>query len=94
MSGLQIVIVGARSNPKTQELISAVRGRSLPMATLIVADPDEKLAETHPAFGKTMQGRVPTAYICRQQNCSAPVTSPVALSQMLQMPIQMAAGRA
>ncbi|HEX3673353.1 MAG TPA: thioredoxin domain-containing protein, partial [Rhizomicrobium sp.] len=94
MSNLQIVIVGARGNAKTQELIAAVRGRSLPSATLIVADPGEKYADPHPAFGKTMQGGVPTAYICQYQNCSAPITSPVALSQMLQMPAQSPAGRA
>jgi hypothetical protein len=94
MSGLQIVIMGARGNTRTQELIAAVRGRSLPSATLIVAEPGEALAETHPTFGKTMQAGQPTAYICQNQNCSAPITSPVALSQMLQMPAQMAAGRA
>ncbi len=93
-SGLQIVIVGPRGNAKTQELISAVNGRSLPMNTLIVVDPEEKFAETHPAFGKSMQGGVPTAYVCQQQNCSAPITSPVALSQMLQLPVQAVAGRA
>jgi uncharacterized protein YyaL (SSP411 family) len=94
MTGLQIVIVGPRGNTKTQELIAAVRGRSLPAATLIVAGPNEKFAETHPAFGKSMQGGVPTAYVCQQQNCSAPITSPVALSQMLQLPAQAVAGRA
>jgi hypothetical protein len=94
MTGLQIVIVGARNNAKTQELISAVHGRSLPSAVLIVADPDAKYPETHPAFGKTMQGGTPTAYICRQQNCSAPITSGVTLSQMLQMPMQRPAGTA
>jgi uncharacterized protein YyaL (SSP411 family) len=88
-SGLQIVIVGPRTNTRTHELVSAVRGRSLPMATLIVVSPNETFADTHPAFGKSMQGGVPTAYICQQQNCSAPITSAVALSQMLQMPAQM-----
>jgi uncharacterized protein YyaL (SSP411 family) len=86
MNGLQVVIIGQRSNARTQELIAAARGRSLPSATLIVADPSETFRDTHPAFGKTMQGGVPTAYLCKHQNCSPPITSPVALSQMLQGP--------
>jgi uncharacterized protein len=93
-SNTQIVIVGPRSNAKTQELIAAVRGRSIPATVVIVVDPAETHAETHVAYGKTMQGGVPTAYICQQQNCSAPITSPVALSQMLQLPVQAVAGRA
>jgi hypothetical protein len=96
MSGLQIVIVGPPGHARTQELISAVNGRSLPARTLVLADPGETYADTHPAFGKTMQAGTPTAYVCIQQNCSAPITSPVALSQMLQLPVRQAAvaGRA
>jgi uncharacterized protein len=75
-------------------LIAAVNGRALPSATLLVVEPDQKFPENHPAFGKTMQGGAPTAYICQQQQCSAPITSPVALSQMLQLPMQQVAGRA
>jgi uncharacterized protein YyaL (SSP411 family) len=93
-SGLQIVIVGPRDNAKTQELIAAVEGRSLPMRALVVIGPDDKLAETHPAFGKTMLNGQPTAYVCQRQNCSPPVTSAVTLSQMLQLPPRPAAGQA
>jgi uncharacterized protein len=94
MGGMQIVIVGRRDNAKTQELIAAVNGRSLPGVALTVVDPDETFPDTHPAFGKTMQGGVPTAYICQHENCSQPVTSPVTLSQMLQLPAQRVAGNA
>jgi uncharacterized protein YyaL (SSP411 family) len=86
MTGLQIVIVGPRGHHKTRELMEAVTGRSLPNRTLLVVEPDEVLHETHPAFGKTMQNGVPTAYVCVRQTCSAPVTNPVTLSQMLQLP--------
>ncbi len=84
--GLQIVIVGEFGNPRTQELINSVRGRSLPARVLVTVDPREQLAEGHPAYGKTMQNGQPTAYVCQQQNCSPPVTNPVQLSQMLQLP--------
>jgi hypothetical protein len=48
--------------------------------------PEEKLPENHPAYGKTMQNGQPTAYVCRGNICSSPVTSAVTLSQSLQMP--------
>ncbi len=87
-AGLQIIIVGPIANPKTHELVAAVMGRSLPQKTLMMVEPGQTLAETHPAFGKTMENDQPTAYVCQHQTCSAPVTNPVALSQMLRLPPQ------
>ncbi len=86
LSGLQIVVVGQRNNGKTQELISAVLGRSLPNKLLLVVEPGEELPEGHPAKGKAMENGQPTAYVCQHQNCSAPIANPVTLSQVLQLP--------
>ncbi|HEX9158756.1 MAG TPA: hypothetical protein VF835_00890, partial [Rhizomicrobium sp.] len=86
MTALQIVIVGQIDNPKTHELANAVLGRSLPCRTLIVVDPRESLPAAHPAQGKTMQNGQPTAYVCQRMTCSAPITNPVTLSQILQLP--------
>jgi uncharacterized protein YyaL (SSP411 family) len=86
MTALQIVIVGQIDNPKTHELANAVLGRSLPCRTLIVVDPREGLPAGHPAAGKTMQNGQPTAYVCQRMTCSAPITNPVTLSQVLQLP--------
>jgi uncharacterized protein YyaL (SSP411 family) len=86
VTGLQIVIVGPLNNPKTHELISAVMGRSLPNRTLLLADPAQEFAEGHPAYGKKMENGQPTAYVCQRQTCSAPITNPVTLSQVLQLP--------
>jgi uncharacterized protein YyaL (SSP411 family) len=86
LAGLQIVIVGQKDSPKTQELVSAVMGRSLPNRLLMVVAPDEALPETHPAFGKKMENGQPTAYVCQHQNCSAPIANAVTLSQVLQLP--------
>jgi hypothetical protein len=33
-----------------------------------------------------MQDGQPTAYVCQRMTCSAPITNPVALSQVLQLP--------
>ncbi len=86
LAGLQIVIVGPRDSAKTQELVSAVLGRSLPNRLLMVVAPDQPLHETHPAFGKAMENGQPTAYVCQHENCSAPISNAVTLSQVLQLP--------
>ena len=85
-AGLQIVIVGPLTSPKTHELVSAVVGRSLPNRMLIMVDPSQELPAGHPAHGKTMVGGVPTAYICQRMTCEQPITNPVTLSQALQLP--------
>jgi len=93
LTGLQIVVVGPLTNPKTHELTNAVMGRSVPNRTLVLADPEQGVPHSHPAFGKTMENGQPTAYICQRQTCSAPITNPVTLSQVLQLP-QRPAGTA
>jgi uncharacterized protein YyaL (SSP411 family) len=93
ITGLQIVIVGPVTNPKTHELTAAVLGRSLPNRLLMVVSPDEPLPEAHPAFGKTMQNGQPAAYICQRGTCSAPITNPVTLSQALQLPVRPQQGQ-
>jgi uncharacterized protein len=94
MTGLQIVVVGPVTSPKTHELVAAVMGRSLPNRTLVLADPGQTLNEGHPAYGKKMENGQPTAYVCQRETCSAPITNPVTLSQALQLPPQHAAGQA
>ena len=85
-TGLQIVIVGPLNNTRTHELAAAVLGRSLPNRFMVVTAPDQPLPQGHPAHGKTMENGQPTAYVCQRQTCSAPITNPVTLSQMLQLP--------
>jgi uncharacterized protein YyaL (SSP411 family) len=88
MNALQIVIVGPQADPRTIDLANAVLGRSVPNKIVTIISPDEELPEGHPARGKTMENGQPTAYICRDNLCSAPVTSAVNLSQVLLMPAQ------
>jgi uncharacterized protein len=85
-TNLQIVVIGPLSHPKTRELVAAVLGRSLPNRLLIVVEPGQALPEGHPAQGKTMENGQPTAYLCQRGTCTAPMTNPVALSQMLLLP--------
>ena len=94
IAGLEIVIIGHRNHAKTQELIAAVLGRSLPNRTLQIIDPTESIPQGHPAHGKTMENGQPTAFVCQRQTCSAPITNPVTLSQVLQSPPARAQGQA
>ena len=85
-TGAQIVIVGPRNNPRTQELIRTVWGKALPNRLLYVVETGEALPTGHPAFGKGMQNGAPTAYLCQRNICSVPITSAVTLSQALTLP--------
>ena len=86
INGLQIVVIGERNNPRTQELIHTVWGRSLPNRLLLVVDSADDLPEGHPAKGKPAQNGQPTVYLCQRNACSPPVTSAVTLSQALTLP--------
>ena len=88
VTGFQVVIVGPRNNPRTQELIRAVWGKALPNRLVYVVDSGDALPLSHPAFGKGMQNGAPTAYICQRNTCSTPITSAVTLSQVLTLPPQ------
>jgi len=89
-----VVVLGPRSHPKTQELIAAVIGRSLPNRTLQVVDSGDALPAGHPAHGRPMENGMPTAYICQRLTCSAAIANPVTLSQVLQLPPARVQGQA
>ncbi|HLY58630.1 MAG TPA: thioredoxin domain-containing protein [Stellaceae bacterium] len=80
----QVVVVGDRAEAGTQALLAAVQAVSLPNRILSVIRPGEALPALHPAFGKTQEGGKATAYVCRGQTCSLPVTEPAALKAALQ----------
>jgi uncharacterized protein YyaL (SSP411 family) len=86
INALQTVVVGPRSNSRTQELIHAVWGRVLPNNLLVVVESTDALPDGHPAKGKPLQGGQPTVYVCQRDVCSPPVTSAVTLSQSLTLP--------
>jgi len=94
VSGFQVVVVGPRNNPRTQELIKVVWGKVLPNRLLYVVDSGEGLPTGHPAFGKGMVNGAPTAYLCSRADCSAPITSAVTLSQVLTLPPRAPVGSA
>ena len=85
-SCLEIVVFGPPSDSRTQDLIKAALGRSLPNKLLMTVAPGEVLPTGHPAEGKYMQEGQPTVYICGGSICSPPVTSAAVLSTVLQLP--------
>ena len=80
---VDIVIVGTRSEPATDALLSAVRDCSLPLHTLQVFAPGTKLPKEHPAAGKTDAKKIPVAYVCVDNRCSLGLTTPGELIQIL-----------
>jgi len=93
LTDLHLIVIGPLANPKTHELSAAILGRALPNRCLSVVPPDYVFPEGHPMHGKTMANGQPTAYLCQRQTCSAPITNPVTLSQMLQLPQRPQAGQ-
>jgi uncharacterized protein YyaL (SSP411 family) len=92
-SALHLVVVGPLNHAKTHELTNAILGRALPNRFLSVMGPEDSFPEGHPMHGKGMQNGQPTAYVCQRGTCSAPITNPVTLSQMLQLPARRQPGQ-
>jgi uncharacterized protein YyaL (SSP411 family) len=85
-SCIEIVVYGPPTDARTQDLVKAVQGRSLPNRLLLIVAPGETLPPGHPAEGKTMQEGLPTVYVCGGMVCSPPITSAAVLSHVLQLP--------
>jgi uncharacterized protein YyaL (SSP411 family) len=87
-TGLQMVVVGKRSDPRTQDLLRAIWGKAMPNRLLVAVENSEELPANHPAFGKPLLNGQPTVYLCQRNQCSEGITSAVALSQTLTLPQQ------
>jgi uncharacterized protein len=84
----EIAIVGPLSDPRTQELIRTVYSTYLPNKIVVLLDPASpdaaEIARRVPLLaGKTMVDGKPTAYVCRNYTCQAPVTDAQALLEQL-----------
>jgi len=73
-TALQVVIIGARQKPDTEDLMAGVMARSLPAQVLQIVTPGSQLPDGHPAqFKEQIEGRA-TVYVCRGTVCSLPAT--------------------
>jgi uncharacterized protein YyaL (SSP411 family) len=86
----QVIIAGDGDDERTKVLLKTVRSVFIPGRSVILVDGNgsrEKLTRHLPFinFVKAVNG-VPTAYMCVNQTCKAPVTSPEALLKLITSP--------
>ena len=82
-SAQQIVIIGAKHDPRTLALRRIVLDLCLPNRLLLIWPPDENLPQSHPAYGKDLVQGKPAAYVCVGPKCSLPFIDPQTLRQAL-----------
>jgi uncharacterized protein len=79
----QVIVVGPRSDERTQRLWSAVNRRYRPTATTLIVEPgaaQDRLATRIPWIrAMNMMDGAPAAYVCRNFTCDAPTTDPDAI---------------
>jgi uncharacterized protein len=81
----EILIVGERKDVAVQELLQSIYHRYLPNLTIQLAGVDDSLESVAPLLqGKTQIDGKPTAYVCHNYTCSAPVTSRTELEPLLE----------
>ena len=81
----EIYIVGEWQDPATRELVQFIHSHYLPNMTLQLANPQDSLETISPLLqGKTQIDGKPTAYVCHNYTCSAPVTGWAELKQLLE----------
>ena len=81
----EVVIVGSRGNPLTENLIGTVHQRYVPNKLVLVLDESRAGTEVDLplASGKVSMNGLPTAYVCQQFRCSPPVTDSAHLESLL-----------
>ena len=73
---LQIVIIGARGEARTDALLAEAWRTALPGRVLQVIAPGTVLPDGHPAQYKEQLDGMATAYVCVGTFCSLPQTEP------------------
>ena len=81
----EIVVVGNIDDPRTRDLLAEVHRIYLPNKVLQLVGAEQALEAISPLLrGKTQLNGQPTAYLCQNFTCSAPVTNPAELKSLLQ----------
>ena len=80
---VQLVIIGDQADDATRALRRAAFATNAPNRVLATIAPDATLPEGHPAQGKTAIDGKPTAYVCRGETCSLPITDASELREAL-----------
>jgi hypothetical protein len=80
---VQIAVVGGARDPATQALLRAAWGCYVPNRVVAAAEPGRGRPDLPLLAGKTPAGGAPTAWVCRDAVCEAPITDPAALARRL-----------
>ena len=83
---VEVVLVGEPDAPGMKNLLKAANRRLLSNRVIVCMDPDKPgdLSRRIPVLsGKTALDEKPTAYVCRDSACSAPVTTDTQLDALL-----------
>ncbi|HZP21166.1 MAG TPA: thioredoxin domain-containing protein [Bauldia sp.] len=81
--GVTDIVIAAPSLAAAAPLLAAARSHGGENAVLAFHADLASLPPGHPAHGKATLGGVATAYVCRGETCSLPVTGPDALAALL-----------
>ncbi|MBN9020504.1 MAG: hypothetical protein J0H08_00020 [Rhizobiales bacterium] len=82
LGAIDLVVV-APTRDAARTLLDAAREAWTPnLVVMLVADPGT-LPPHHPASGKSAIAGTASAYVCRGETCSLPVTDPRALAELL-----------
>ncbi len=82
LGAIDLVVV-APTRDAARPLLDAAREAWTPnLVVMLVADPGA-LPPHHPAYGKSAIAGTASAYVCRGETCSLPVTDPRALAELL-----------
>ncbi|PLX38196.1 MAG: thioredoxin domain-containing protein [Hyphomicrobiales bacterium] len=76
-------IVVANDHTDAEPLLAALRQTGNPSLIPFVTESTGGLPPSHPASGKVMIDNLPTLYVCRGMTCSAPVTDPASVAELL-----------
>jgi hypothetical protein len=83
-SPVEIAIIGPRKDPRTHALIRGALAPFLPNRVVAGREPNETLPFHVPVVAdRPWVDERPTAYVCRDFSCLAPVTDPDALARQL-----------
>ena len=81
----EIVLVAARSDPATQEILTQLHSTYCPNQTLQVVEPGEPLEKISLLLkGKAQIDGKPTVYVCHNFTCSPPATEWEEIKAMLE----------
>ncbi|MBL8709753.1 MAG: thioredoxin domain-containing protein, partial [Rhodospirillaceae bacterium] len=67
----------------TNALLATLHAAPAPHVVLSIVERGSDLPPAHPAAGKAAIAGSATAYVCRNRTCSAPVTEPEELADLL-----------